>query len=153
MKKQHIVRLTRTEREQLQTLVSSGRAAARKLMHARILLKADEGRQGPGWSDGEIAESLDVSTTTVERIRRLYDQKGLSGALERRPQPPRPDKRKIDGAAEAQLVALACSAAPDGHDHWTMQLLADRLVALRIVPEVSGQTVWRTLKKTNSSRG
>lgn len=153
MKKQHIVRLTPKQREQLQAMVSSGQGPARKLMHARILLKADEGRNGPGWSDGRIAEGLEVSATTVERIRRLYDQKGLSAALERRPQPPRPEKRKIDGTAEAHLVALTCSAAPEGHDHWTMQLLADRLVALRVVPGVSGQTVWRTLKKTNSSRG
>jgi transposase len=153
MKKQYMVRLTRDEREQLQTLVSSGQAAARKFVHARILLKADEGRRGPGWSDSQIADSLEVGLATVQRVRQKYCQKGLQAALERRPQSARPDKRKIDGTAEAHLVALACSATPDGHDHWTLQLLADRLVALRIVPAVSGQTVWRTLKKTNSSHG
>jgi transposase len=130
---------------------SRGKGPARQLTHARILLKADE--PGPGWSDEQISEALEVSVPTIERVRRRFVESGLQDAITRRAQPERPSKRKIDGEQEAHLIALTCSAVPSGYDHWTMRLLADTMVALGYVEEVSYKTVWDTLKKTNSSRG
>jgi len=149
MPKKHAVRLTAAQREQLDRLVRSGRHAARELIHARVLLKADEGD-----TDQEIAEAVETSVRTVERVRRRFCCDGTEAALRPKPQPPRPDKRKVDGAAEAKLIALACSRAPAGHDHWTLRLLAGRMVELKYVDGgVSYQTVRRVLKKTRSSRG
>jgi hypothetical protein len=146
--KKYAVRLSEEQRGRLRKAISSGRAAARELAHARVLLEADEGK-----TDDEVAASVRVSPNTVARVRRRFCAGGPDAALKRRPQPPRPDKRKLDGEAEAKLVMLACSTPPDGHGHWTPDLSADRMVRLRYAPAVSRDTVARALKKTRSSRG
>jgi transposase len=152
MKKKYIVTLTQAERQMLQEMLSRGKAAARKLVHARILLKADAGGGGPGWSDDAIAEGLEVGRATVERVRKEFVEEGLQAALERR-KPRRQYERALDGDGEAHLVALACSQAPEGRSRWTLRLLADRMVQLEYVDKVSKDTVWRVLKKTNLSLG
>ena len=140
------------ERAQLEGMLSKGKAAARTLMHARILLKADEGVAGPHLSDDEIAEAVAVNRSTVERVRMRCVEEGVEAAL--RPRPSRQlHPRKLDGVQEAHLVALACSPAPKGRSRWSLRLLADTLVELEVVDDVSYETVRRTLKKTNSSRG
>jgi transposase len=122
------------------------------LTHARILLKADEGPAGPGWADEAIAEALEVNRSTVERVRQRCVEEGFDAAL--RPRPSRQVRlRKLDGAQEAQLVALACSPPPNGRDRWSLHLLADKLVELEVVDSISYETVRRTLKKTCSNRG
>ncbi len=146
------VTLTTDERQQLQDLIASGKAAAKKLSHARILLKADVADGGPAWPDQRIAEAIEVSTDTIGRVRQRFVEHGLEAALIRKPQAQPSRQRALDGRAEAQLVKLACSAPPDGRGDWTMQLLADHLVELEVVPKVSAETVRRTLKKTSSSR-
>ncbi len=152
MKKKYIVTLTDEERRMLQEMLSRGKAAARKLTHARILLKADAADGGPNWNDAKIAEGLEVGRATVERVRKEFVEEGLEAALERR-QPRRLYLRKLDGDGEAHLVALACQKPPEGRSRWTLQLLADRMAELKYVEEISYQTVRRTLKKTNSSLG
>jgi transposase len=147
--KKYRVTLTAEERQGLQELIASGKAAAQKLAHARILLKADAAPDGPAWADERIAEAVEVSVVTVERVRRRFVEHGLEAALVRKPQD-RPSRLpKLDGRAEAHLVTLACSKPPEGRDGWTMQLLADKLVALRIVDSISDETVRRTLQKTS----
>ena len=152
MLKKYIVTLTSDERRMLQDLISRGKAAARKLIHARILLKADQSENGPGWNDATIAEGLEVGRATVERVRKAFVEESLESALE-----PRKSRReyhgRLDGDAEAHLIALACSQAPEGHSRWTLRLLADHMVALEYVDQVSYQTVRRVLKKTNLSLG
>ena len=152
MKKKYIVTLTPEERQMLRQMVSRGKAAARKLMHARMLLKADAAEGGPAWEDQAIADGLEVGRATVERVRQQFVEEGLEAALERR-KPRREYERRLDGDGEAHLIALACSQAPEGHARWTLRLLADRMVALEYVETVSKNTVARTLKKTNSSLG
>ena len=150
MKPKHIVALTAADRAALCLVVRSGQSPARKVLRAKILLKADV--RGENCTDQEIAEALDIGIATVERVRSRYAREGQA-ALERRPQPPRPEKRVLDAKGEAQLVMLACSKPPEGHGHWTLDLLADRMVQLRYVPAISGDTVGRTLKKTRPSPG
>jgi hypothetical protein len=152
MNKTYHVRLTETERAHLQELIAAGTAPARKLLHARILLKADEGPAGPAWVDQAIADAVEVSPPTVSRVRKQYVVEGLEAALNRRA-PRRVYQRKLTGEHEARLVALACSPPPAGQAHWSLRLLADKLVELEIVDDVSYQTVRRTLKKTHSSPG
>jgi transposase len=147
------VTLTAEERQQLHDLVRAGKAAAKKLMHARILLKADAAEGGPAWPDERIAEAVEVSAATVGRVRRRFVEEGLEAALVRKRQDRPSRERKLDGRAEARLIALACSEAPDGRAAWTLQLLADKLVELRVVDSVCDETVRRVLKKTRSSRG
>jgi transposase len=152
MKKKYPVMLSETEREELKRLIAAGTAPARKLTHARILLKADQGPEGPGWVDEKVAEAVEVSQPTVARVRKQYFEEGLEAALNRRP-PNREYRRKLDGEQEARLLALACSEPPEGQARWSLRLLADKLVELEIVEEdISYQTVRRTLKKTPSSR-
>jgi transposase len=151
--KKYTVTLTDQERLQLHALISAGKGAAKKLAHARILLKADAAPGGPAWADAHIAEAAEVSIATVERVRQRFVEEGLQAALVRKKQDQPSRSRKLDGAAEAHLIALACSQPPDGRDGWTMQLLADKLVALHIVDSICDETVRRTLKKTKSSRG
>src|SRR5499427_8489235 len=152
MKKRYAVVLTALERDRLKGLLAAGMASARKLTHARILLKADQGSEGPGWVAEMIAEAGEVSQPTVSRVRKQYVEQGLAAALNRRP-PTREYQRKLDGVQEAHLIALACSKPPTGQARWTLRLLADRLVELEIVEEaISYQTVRRVLKKTRSSR-
>lgn len=151
-KTKYAVALTEVERAQLRTLVGSGIAPARTLTRARILLKANQGEGGPGWTDAAIAGALEVHPATVARVRRQCVEAGLEAALERK----RPDRvyaRVLDGAAEAHLVAVACSDPPTGRERWTLRLLADELVRLEVVPAVSYETVRRTLEQTPSNRG
>ena len=152
MKKKYIVTLTEEERRMLQEMLSRGKAAARKLMHARILLKADSSVGGPGLDDSAIAQEVEAGRATVERVRKEFVEEGLEAALERR-KPQREYRRTLDGDGEARLIALACGQAPEGRSRWTLRLLADRMVALEYVDEVSYQTVRRTLKKTNLNLG
>jgi transposase len=136
----------------LERLVSSGRHPARVLTRARILLRADAGDGGPGWDDARVAEALECGDRTVARVRRRYADGGLDAALHSR-RPTGRQYRKLDGHQEAKLIALACSDPPGGRGRWTMKLLADRLVELAVVESIDPATVWRTLKKTTSSRG
>ena len=148
MRKKYVVKLTNEERDRLLKLIRSGEAPARTLNRARILLKADAG-EGPALGDREIARMLETSSATVGRVRERFWRQGLDAALERS-MPDRLYERAFDGRAEARLVALACSEAPEGRDRWSMRLLADKAVELGIVESVSHETVRRTLKKTNS---
>jgi len=152
MSQQHQVHLTAAERQELRSFIAAGVASARSLQRARILLKADRAVPGPVWTDRAIAAALEVSSRTVARVRADWAEGGVSRATARKP-PARRYSRRLDGAGEAQLVALACSPPPDGRTHWTMRLLADRLVHLEIVPSIAPETVRTTLKKTHSSRG
>jgi hypothetical protein len=151
--KKYKVTLTADERQQLRDLIAAGKAAAQKLAHARILLKADDAPDGPGWTDDRIADAVEVSTDTVARVRQRFVEDSLAAALARKKAARPPVPPKFDGRAEARLIALACSTPPDGRKRWTMQLLADRLVELEVVDTVSDETVRRTLQKTRSSRG
>jgi hypothetical protein len=148
MKKRYAVCLADAERNDLKQLIAAGQAPARKLMHARILLKADQSAQGPGETDETIADAVEVSQPTVFRVRRHYVERGLEAALNRRP-PAREYQRKLDGAQEAHLIALACETPPTGQARWSLRLLADKLVELEVVDAVSYQTVRRVLKKTS----
>ena len=152
MEQRYIVRLTESERTELERLIAAGTAPARKLMHARILLKADRGPGGPAWVDTAIAAAVEVSQPTIARVRRQFVEQGLDAALSRRP-PRREYRRKLDGAQEAHLIALACGTPPAGQARWSLRLLADRIVELEHVETVSYQTVRRVLKKTTSSPG
>ena len=147
--KKYRVTLTAEERQALSELIAAGKAAAQKLAHARILLKADAGSDGPAWIDARIAEALEVDVTTVERIRQRFVEQGLEAALDRKKQGRPSRERKLDGAGEARLVALACSDPPQGRACWTLQLLADRLVELQLVDSISDETVRQVLKKTS----
>ena len=151
MKKYHVT-LTAEERAELEQLLGKGKAAATKLAHARVLLKADESPGGPGLSDAQIVEAVEVSRNTVCRVRERFVEQGLEAALVRKPAA-RAYARKLDGRGEAHLVALACSPPPEGRKRWTMQLLADRVVTLGHAAALSDETVRRVLKKTRPSRG
>jgi transposase len=152
MKKKYIVTLTEEERQKLRALIGRGKGAARKLMHARILLKADQGPGGPGLGDSTVAEQVQAGRATVERVRKEFVEEGLEAALNRR-KPRRQYRRKLDGDGEAHLIALACSRAPEGRSRWTLRLLADRMVVLEEVDCLSHETVRQVLKKTNLSLG
>jgi transposase len=151
MRKQYVVRLLPAERTLLGELIAAGTAPARTLTHARVLLKADRGADGPAWTDARIAEAVETSPATVARVRRRWAEGGLDDALRRRPTGPR--ARKLDGAQEARLIALACSAPPAGRARWSLRLLAERLVELEVVAGIAPNTVRTVLKKTSSSRG
>ena len=140
------VRLTAGERSRLQQLIRSGRSSARAMTRARILLKMEE-----GWTAPQTAAALEVSERTVFRTKRRYVEEGLEEVLRHRSQVNR--YRKVDERVEAHLIALACSPAPEGHEHWTLRLLAEKTVELGLVESVSPETVWLRLKKTRSSRG
>jgi transposase len=151
--KKYRVTLSDEERQQLQAMIAAGKAAAKTLAHARILLKADQADGAPAWPDHRIAEALEVSVATVERVRQRLVEHGLDAALRRKEQD-RPSREPVlDGRAEARLIALACSAPPKGRKAWTLRLLADRLVELEVVEAVAPETVRLALKKTRSSRG
>jgi transposase len=152
MRTKYMVSLSEAERARLHTLIGRGTAAAQMLTHARILLKANRGEAGPGWTDAAIADALEVGRATVARVRQAYVTAGLDAALTRKA-PAREYRRKLDGEQEAHLVALACGAPPAGRKRWSLRLLAGRLVALEVVDAVSHETVRQTLKQTSSSRG
>ena len=150
--KKYIVTLTDEERERITSLIQTGRHPARKLLKARILLKADASDGGEGWSDSQIAAALETSVDTVARTRQRLVEEGLEAALTRRHSPNSARKRIFDGAAEARLIALACSKAPAGRVRWTLQLLEEKVVELKIVERASDNTIGRTLKKAFSGR-
>jgi hypothetical protein len=147
--KKSIVTLSAEERRALSDLISAGKAAALKLAHARILLKADAAEGGPAGPDDRIAEAVEVGVATVERVRRRFVEEGLEAALVRKKQARPSRQRALDGRAEAKLIALACSRPPDGRKAWTVRLLADKLVESEIVPSISDETVRRSPKRAN----
>jgi DNA-binding MarR family transcriptional regulator len=147
--KKYIVRLSGEERKSLNHLISSGKGPARLFTRARILLKADVGEGGPSWPDEKIAEALDVTIQTVERVRKQLVEEGLEAVLSRRKYVQKISRKKLDGDAEAHLIALACSKTPEGYTRWSLRLLADRMVELGYVESISHEAVRRVLKKTN----
>ena len=151
--KRYRVTLTAEERQGLHDLISASKAAATKLAHARILLKADAAPGGPAWADARIAEAVEVDVTTIERVRQRFVEQGFEAALVRKTQDRPSRQRKLDGHGEARLVALACSDPPLGRACWTLRLLADKLVELEVVDAISTEAVRQVLKKTSSSRG
>lgn len=151
--KKHIVRLSREEREALRKLLTSGRGPARMFTRARILLKADQGEEGPGWSDERISEAFDVTVQTVERVRKQLVEEGFEAVLSRREYKQKVSRKKIDGDVEAHIVALSCSEPPEGRAKWTLRLLADTVVELGYLESVSHEAIRQTLKKTKLNRG
>jgi transposase len=147
--KRYVIRLSEGERNRLTALVSKGKAAARKRLHAQVLLKADVSAAGAGWTDRQIVEALGVGERTVQAIRQRCVEEGLDAALERKKQCRPSRQRVLDGAKEARLVALCCGKVPSGQARWTLRLLADELVRLEIVDTVSHETVRQALKKTS----
>ncbi len=152
MEKRYRVTLTKEEREALQSMVSAGKAAARKLVRARILLLADQADGGPAKKDPEIADALGCGRATIDRVRKQFAEEGLEAVLTPKPTT-RIYERRLDGKTEARLVAIACGAPPEGRARWTLRLLADRIVALGYVESVSHEAVRQTLKKANLSLG
>jgi len=148
----YTVKLSEEERQRLRQLISSGKAPARKIRRANILLKTDQSEGGAKWTYRAIAAAFDVSEETISAVRRHYVDFGLEGALNRKA-PDRAYVRCLDGKQEAQLIALACGEPPEGHAQWSLRLLANRFVELGYVDAVSHETVRKLLKKTNSSRG
>lgn len=151
-KKKYIVSLTVSERKFLEQLTKKGKIAAYRMNHARILLKADTNQKQGGWTDSQIGESLDIGHATIERVRQRFVEEGIESALSRREQKKR-RPQIIDGEKEAYLIALACSETPAGKGNWTLQMLADKMVELNYVEQVSTETIRQTLKKTNLSLG
>ena len=147
MPKKDRVTLSTDERADLEGLLARGKADVRRLKHAHILLKADKADDGPAWSDERIADALNAGTATVERVRQRFVEEGLTSALSPYRGGTRIYKRKLDGAREAHLIALACSAPPDGQARWTLRLLAQRMIDLAYVDTLSYETVRQTLKK------
>ena len=149
MNKKYIVRLTAEEKKELENLVKKGKTQAYRIKHANILLAVDA--DGPNWPDHQVAKAYKCHQNTVVNVRQRFVEQGFQAALERKKQQAPSRKRIIDGENEARLISIACSKPPEGSAKWTMQMLADELVALKVVDCVSGQTVWRALKKTNLS--
>lgn len=147
------VKLNQEQRKQLEEVVKKGEAPARKIMHAQVLLKSDKGEGGPRWRDPQIQEAFGLGETVIKNIRKRYVENGLEDALERRKQPKRPEKQKIDGKQEAQIIATLCTERPEGQARWTLRALTDRIVELQIVEQVSHETVRTVLKKTSSNPG
>ncbi len=150
--KKFIVELDAAERERLNALISKGKAPAKTILKARILLKADQAEGGPGWLDAEIVEALDTNLTMVSRVREKLVSQGLDAVLTRKKRETPPVRAIFDGEAQAKLTALACSTPPEGYARWTIRLLADHVVERRIVETAHFNTVGRALKKTTSSR-
>ena len=150
--KKYVVRLSAEERAELNELISKGKRSAQLLTKARILLKADVSDSGEGWSDSRIAAALDTSIATIERTRRQLVEEGFRGILRRKYNPNSARPRIFDGAAEAKLIALTLSPAPEGFARWSLRLLEEKVVELRIVERASDNTISRTLKKTLSNR-
>ncbi len=150
--KMYRVTLSEEERVELTGMVNKGKGVARRITRSRILLLADENRVEGGWKDANIAQALGVHQRTIERVREKCVLSGIEAALNHTPPQKKRDKR-LDGAAEARLVQLACSEVPNGHERWTLQMLADKLIELEVVESVSRETVRTTLKKMNLSPG
>jgi transposase len=152
MQKKYVVKLGEEEKALLEQLVKSGNGPARKLLRAWILLKSNANEGGPNWSYEKICQAYDVSEVTVYQVRKAYVEQGLEKTINRK-KPEREYEHRLDGEAEAHLVALACSEAPDGQERWTLRLLQDRMIRLEYVEVVSHETIRTTLKKTNLSLG
>lgn len=152
MKQKYIVKLSETERSQLKELISTGEGSARQIRRAYILLKSDSSPGSPSWKYQEICEAYEVSSLTVYNVRKNYVAGGLKRAILRK-KPERVYERRLDGAGEAHLIALACSDPPDGYERWSLRLLQDRIIRLEIVEHISHETIRQTLKKTSSSPG
>ena len=150
--KKYRVTLMAAERDELEQLLARGKADVRRLKHAQVLLKADQAEGGPAWPDERIVAALDVGIATVQRLRQRFVLEGLPAALSPDRGGQRIYRRKLDGAHEAELIALACSTPPDERGRWTLRLLAGRMVELQHVDTLSHETVRQTLKKTRSSR-
>jgi hypothetical protein len=150
--KKFIVELDMAERARLDALISKGKAPAKAILKARILLKADQAEGGAGWLDAQIVEALDTNLTMVSRTREKFVLEGLDAVLVRKKRETPPVPAIFDGERQAKLTALACSAPPEGFARWTIRLLAEHVVERRIVPAAHFNTVGRALKKTNSSR-
>jgi hypothetical protein len=150
--KKYIVTLSAEERERLEALIRTGKHSARKLLRARILLKADASEAGEAWTDRQIADSLHTSPMTVARVRQQLVEEGIDGVLTPKRSPNSARQKIFDGASEAKLIALACSTPPEGYARWTLQMLEGKVVELNIVARASDNTIGRTLKKTLSSR-
>jgi hypothetical protein len=153
MSAKRIVALGSSERKRCLDLVKSGTAHARSILHAHVLLKADQGDKGPAWTDEAISEAFGVCTETVRHIRKVKVEDGLDAALSHYRGPNREYTRKLDGHQEAQLIALACSEPPTGRKRWTLRLLTGQFVELGYIEAISHQTVYRTLKKTSFNLG
>jgi len=149
--KRYVVRLSGEERQQLETLIRKGKSPARRLLKARILLKADVSEAGEGWSDSRIIEALDASASMVYRVRKQLVEDGLEAVLSRKQRATPAVSPIFDGENEAKLIALACSKPPKGRARWTLRLLENKVVELGIVERASDSTIWRTLKKTLSN--
>jgi len=147
--KKYIVRLSKEERESLTSLISKGKGPARMFTRARILLKADIGEVGPRWQDEKISEALDVTVQTIERVRKQLVEEGLEAVLRRRKYTQKVSRKKVDGDVEAHLIALSCSKAPEGYSRWSLRLLADKMVELGYIEDISYEAVRQTLKKTS----
>jgi len=150
-RKIYIVRLSESERDYLSKLTKTGTINVRKLNRAKILLKADE--NGLAWTDKEISIALDIGTTTIERCRKRFVEEGLEAAIVQKTRIEKKLRRKLDGEGEAKLIALVCSDPPEGYQRWTLRLLANRLVTLEVIEEISHETVRQTLKKINLNLG
>lgn len=151
-RKKYIVALSVEERGELEQFIRTGKAAAYKMNHARILLKADTNQADGSWTDEAISQALDISVATIERVRQRFVETSLEAALSRQVQQQR-KARRLDGEQEAHLIAMTCSEAPEGYARWSLRLLAERMVELKHVESVSHETIRQTLKKTFSSRG
>ena len=149
--KKYVVRLSGEEREQLETLIRKGKSPARRLLKARILLKADVSESGEGWSDSRIVRALDTNMSMVYRVRKQLVEEGLEAVLSRKQRATPPVARIFDGETEAKLIALACSKPPKGRARWTLRMLEKKVVELEIVDRASDSTIGRVLKKTFSS--
>jgi transposase len=141
------IELTQEQRVELEQIVKKGTAPARKIQHAHVLLKIDGSKEGPNWSDYQVREAFGVSPATVWRIRKRFLARGMEDTLNRRPQPERPQKRKMDGEQEAHLIALACTKAPVGQQRWSIRLLRKTAVELEIAEQVGRETIRLILKK------
>jgi hypothetical protein len=150
--KKYVVRLSGEEREHLEALIRKGKGSARRLLKARILLKADVSEAGEGWSDGRIIEALETNASMVCRVRKQLVEEGFEAVLSRKQRATPAVARIFDGEKEAKLIALACSKPPKGRARWTLRLLENKVVELDIVDRASDSTIGRVLKKTRSSR-
>jgi len=149
MAKKYVVRLEAEEREQLMRLASVGRTPAYRITRARVLLQADQSEHSPAWKDRQIAEGLGISVRSIEMLRRQFVEQGLEACLQRKEFHVRESRRKLDGDKEARLIALSCSSPPPGRTRWTLRLLADRFVELKVVDTISHETIRRAFQKTN----
>src|SRR5579859_1503912 len=147
--KKNSIELTKEQREQLLQVVNVGTSSARKIKHAQILLKVDEGEEGPKWTERQVRDAFQVGTATIWRVKKDFFEEGLEEALNRKAQPERPEQRRITGEQEAYIIKLACMKAPEGYEHWSIRLLTKTILELGIVAEVGRETVRMVLKKTN----